>query len=68
MSTFTDIHGSCTTANSNSGVSRKEHRFMQRHKNRVKYSGKGSSNPVAPNETELGRQKNRRVEFIISNP
>jgi len=32
---------------------------------RVKYFGKGSSIPVSENETDEGRQKNRRVEFVI---
>ena len=30
--------------------------------------GKGASNPVAGNETAAGRQQNRRVEVIISEP
>ena len=33
--------------------------------NRMNYSGKGAENPVADNNTEEGRQKNRRVEIII---
>ena len=32
---------------------------------RVSFAGFGSANPVAPNNTEDGRQKNRRTEFII---
>ncbi len=33
---------------------------------RLKFSGKGASKPVASNLTEDGRQENRRVEFIAS--
>lgn len=35
---------------------------------RVTTMGAGESTPVAGNETESGRQQNRRVEVIISNP
>ncbi len=35
---------------------------------RVTTTGAGESTPVAGNETESGRQQNRRVEVIISNP
>lgn len=34
-------------------------------KERVLSEGLGSSNPIAPNDTNDGRSKNRRVEFII---
>jgi outer membrane protein OmpA-like peptidoglycan-associated protein len=34
---------------------------------RIASSGKGEAAPVASNETETGRQQNRRVEVIISN-
>ncbi|CAN5345900.1 hypothetical protein BH23BAC1_BH23BAC1_44750 [soil metagenome] len=34
--------------------------------NRLKITGYGSSKPVAPNDTEENRKKNRRVEFIIN--
>jgi len=34
---------------------------------RISYKGYGSSKPVAPNDTEEGKAKNRRVEFLISN-
>ncbi|NBP68312.1 MAG: OmpA family protein [Cytophagia bacterium] len=32
---------------------------------RVKYIGRGDTEPVAPNDTEENKAKNRRVEFII---
>jgi outer membrane protein OmpA-like peptidoglycan-associated protein len=35
---------------------------------RVKSTGMGEDMPVATNNTEAGRQQNRRVEIIISNP
>jgi len=34
-------------------------------KNRIVYSGKGSTEPIVSNTDEVGRQKNRRVEFIL---
>jgi len=35
---------------------------------RLSALGKGESDPVADNDSEAGRQQNRRVEVIISNP
>jgi outer membrane protein OmpA-like peptidoglycan-associated protein len=35
---------------------------------RLSSSGKGGSDPVAGNDSAAGRQQNRRVEVIISNP
>jgi outer membrane protein OmpA-like peptidoglycan-associated protein len=35
---------------------------------RLTASGKGESDPVASNDSAAGRQQNRRVEVIISNP
>jgi OOP family OmpA-OmpF porin len=33
---------------------------------RLNYQGYGAANPVASNDTEEGRQKNRRTEFVIT--
>jgi OmpA-OmpF porin, OOP family len=33
---------------------------------RINFLGYGSSKPIAPNNTDEGKQKNRRVEFVIS--
>jgi outer membrane protein OmpA-like peptidoglycan-associated protein len=35
---------------------------------RLSAAGKGQNNPVADNDSAAGRQQNRRVEVIISNP
>jgi outer membrane protein OmpA-like peptidoglycan-associated protein len=35
---------------------------------RLSASGKGQSDPVAGNDSAAGRQQNRRVEVVISNP
>jgi len=32
---------------------------------RIVFLGKGSNDPIATNETDAGRQKNRRVEFVL---
>lgn len=34
-------------------------------KQRIKFHGKGDKDPVAPNDNEENRSKNRRVEFLI---
>ncbi len=35
---------------------------------RLESKGMGSQNPIASNSTQLGRQANRRIEFIIAGP
>lgn len=35
------------------------------NENRINFKGHGSSRPISKNDTELGRQKNRRVEFML---
>ncbi len=35
---------------------------------RISASGMGENSPIASNDTDTGRQQNRRVEVIISNP
>jgi outer membrane protein OmpA-like peptidoglycan-associated protein len=35
---------------------------------RISASGLGETQPVADNQSESGRQQNRRVEVIIENP
>lgn len=36
------------------------------NKSRINYNGHGSSKPITTNDTEEGKQHNRRVEFIIN--
>jgi OOP family OmpA-OmpF porin len=43
-------------------------RFPSLELGRFEVAGRGESQPVASNETEEGRAKNRRVEFKILNP
>lgn len=35
------------------------------HRDRLQWAGRGQEEPIASNEDEVGRQKNRRVEFHI---
>jgi OOP family OmpA-OmpF porin len=43
-------------------------RFPELDPGRFKAVGYGESNPIASNDTELGRARNRRVEFRVLNP
>ncbi len=45
--------------------------YLVRHgvsPNRISAAGLGENSPVASNDSAAGRQQNRRVEIIISNP
>ena len=42
-------------------------RFPQVSSNQIRVRGYGEEQPVASNKTKEGRQKNRRVEFIVLN-
>ncbi len=35
---------------------------------RLESRGMGSENPIASNDTQLGRQANRRIEFVVTSP
>ncbi len=37
-------------------------------RSRVKSKGMGSLDPISSNDTQLGRQANRRIEFLITEP
>ncbi len=39
--------------------------LLEMDENRIKTEGYGEAQPIAPNDTDEGRQKNRRVEIII---
>lgn len=32
---------------------------------RISYKGFGSNNPLVPNDTDINKAKNRKVEFVI---
>ena len=36
------------------------------NKDRISYKGYGSKNPITNNDTEQEKEKNRRVEFILT--
>jgi outer membrane protein OmpA-like peptidoglycan-associated protein len=35
------------------------------NKNRIRTTGRGGQEPIAPNDTEANKSKNRRVEFVL---
>jgi outer membrane protein OmpA-like peptidoglycan-associated protein len=72
MMSYTDSVGS---EDYNQGLSRRRAESVQSYlvrqgvdPARLTASGLGEGSPVADNESAAGRQQNRRVEVIISNP
>ena len=66
---YTDSKGSEA---SNLSLSKRRARYIAKKiiehgvsKNRIKWKGFGDKNPIASNEQEEGRLKNRRVEFEV---
>jgi outer membrane protein OmpA-like peptidoglycan-associated protein len=62
------------TASSNVGLSERRAASVQSYlvgrgvnRSRISASGEGETMPIASNDTDTGRQQNRRVEVIISN-
>ena len=66
---FTDSSGS---ASANERISMKRAESVARYliskginPDRIQYFGQGEKNPIAPNDTEEGRMKNRRIELRL---